>query len=107
MGNNRLKIEYVSIDKLIPDETDPRKLKKGGLQKLVKSIETYGWTNPIIVQKNTSKILAGHQRLKAAIESGIKELPVIYVDMDDKLAKAYLIADNKVQEEVAEWDKKP
>jgi DNA modification methylase len=70
---------------------------------LVKSIEHYGWTNPVLVQAGTNRIIAGHGRVEAAKAIGKTEVPVIVLDMDDRDAKAYLVADNQLAT-LSEWD---
>jgi DNA modification methylase len=51
-------------------------------------------------------IIAGHQRLKAAGDAGLDKVPVIFLDFDDTTARAYNIADNRLNEE-SEWDFTP
>ena len=48
-------------------------------------------------------MLAGHARLKAAEKAGIKEVPVVYLPLEGAKAEAYLIADNRLQDET-DWD---
>lgn len=103
---DRLVIEYVPINQLRPFGGNPRKISDKGLQKLQRSVEEFGFVNPILVQKGTNMIIAGHQRLKAAKAAGLSEVPVVWLDMDDVTAKAYNIADNRLQDE-AEWDFTP
>lgn len=103
---DRLVIEYVPINQLRPFGGNPRKISEKGLHKLKRSVEEFGFVNPILVQKGTNIIIAGHQRLKAAQAAGLTEVPVVWLDMDDVTAKAYNIADNRLQDE-AEWDFTP
>jgi ParB-like chromosome segregation protein Spo0J len=101
----QLKIEYVSTETLVPFRGNPRKISPSGLAKLQRSVEEFGFVNPILAQRGTNMIIAGHQRLKAAQAAGLAEVPVVWLDMDDTTAKAYNIADNRLQDE-AEWDKR-
>lgn len=103
---DRLGIEYVPIGKLQPFDGNPRKISEKGLEKLQRSVEEFGFVNPILAQRGTNMIIAGHQRLKAAKAAGLTEVPVVWLDMDDVTAKAYNIADNRLQDE-AEWDFTP
>lgn len=64
---------------------------------LKESIENYGFTTPILIDKSKT-IIAGHARYKAAVELGYEELPTIELDLDEKKAKEYRIIDNKTQE---------
>src|SRR5690606_30325255 len=98
-----LQIEYVSPDILRPFDGNPRTISESGLEKLQRSVEEFGFINPIIAQRGTRMVIAGHQRLKAAKAAGLVEVPVVWLDVDDVTARAYNIADNRTAEE-AEWD---
>ncbi|MGI5873020.1 MAG: site-specific DNA-methyltransferase [Bacillota bacterium] len=104
--DGNLTIEYVPIGQLKPFDGNPRKISDKGLEKLQRSVEEFGFVNPVLAQRGTNTIIAGHQRLKAAKAAGLTEVPVVWLDMDDMTAKAYNIADNRLQDE-AEWDFAP
>lgn len=97
-----LKIVYMHPEELKPFVGNPRKITDVSIEKLTRSIESFGFVNPIIAQKGTNMIIAGHQRLKAAEKLGLDEVPVILLDVDDVTAKAYNIADNRLNEE-SDW----
>jgi ParB-like chromosome segregation protein Spo0J len=101
-----LKVEYVGMKQLKPYKGNPRKIQAKGIEKLQRSIEAYGFVNPILAQRGTNMIIAGHQRLKAAEDAGLDKVPVIFLDFDDTTARAYNIADNRLNEE-SEWDFTP
>ena len=90
------------ISELKPHPKNPRVHPDSAIDKLVRSIKEYGWTNPVLVSAD-GYVLAGHARLKAAEKAGIKEVPVIYLPLEGAKAEAYLIADNRLQEETS-WD---
>jgi DNA modification methylase len=67
------------------------------------SIVEFGFTNPILVDSNDG-IIAGHGRLTAAQELGLKTVPVVVLDhLSDRQRKAYIIADNQLALN-AGWD---
>jgi hypothetical protein len=103
---DKLQIVYVPVNQLKPYKGNPRKINEKGIAKLQRSVEEFGFVNPILAQRGTNMIIAGHQRLKAAKAAGLTEVPVVWLDMDDVTAKAYNIADNRLQDE-AEWDFTP
>lgn len=97
-----MEIKTVKISELRPHPKNPRVHPDSAIDKLVRSIKEYGWTNPVLVSAD-GYVLAGHARLKAAEKAGISEVPVIYLPLKGAKAEAYLIADNRLQDET-DWD---
>jgi DNA modification methylase len=97
-----MEIKTVKINELKPHPKNPRVHPDSAIDKLVRSIKEFGWTNPILVSAD-GYILAGHARIKAAEKAGISEVPVIYLPLEGAKAEAYLIADNRLQDET-DWD---
>ena len=99
---NKLKIEYIDIDKLIPYENNPRK-NDIAVEAVAESIKEFGFKNPVIIDEDNI-IIAGHTRIKAGKLLGIEKVPTIKVeDMTPEQIKAFRIADNKTSE-LATWD---
>lgn len=99
---NEEKIVMMFTDELIPYNNNPR-VNDGAVDAVAKSIEEFGFRNPIIVDKN-NVIIAGHTRLKASQKLGLKKVPVIVADdLTDEQANALRLVDNKTNE-LAEWD---
>lgn len=96
-------VELVDPVELKEHPKNPRYHPEKAIEKAMNSIRTYGFTSPIIAQKGTNLILAGHVRKKAAIRLGLKNVPVSFVDLDDIQALGYLVADNRVQDET-DWE---
>jgi len=97
-----MEVKTVKISELKPHPKNPRVHPDSAIEKLERSIKEFGWTNPILVSAD-GYILAGHARLKAAEKAGIEEVPVIYLPLEGAKAEAYLIADNRLQDET-DWD---
>lgn len=97
-----MEVKNIKISELKEHPKNPRVHPDSALSKLVRSIKEFGWTNPVLASKD-GYILAGHARFKAAKMAGMEEVPVIFLDLEGDKADAYLIADNKIQEETA-WD---
>jgi ParB-like chromosome segregation protein Spo0J len=95
-------VRAVPVSRLRPFPGNPRK-HGSDIDRLVKSIEHYGWTNPVLVQEKTNRIIAGHGRIEAAKKAGIKNVPCIYLSLSDQDATAYAVADNRLAE-LSEWD---
>ncbi|NOW86766.1 DNA modification methylase [Clostridium beijerinckii] len=99
---NKLNVEYMSIETLIPYINNPRKNEKA-INMVAGSIKEFGFKNPIIVDKDNI-IVAGHTRYEASKKLDLKEVPIIKADdLTEKQIKAFRIADNKTAE-FAEWD---
>ncbi|OLS02575.1 site-specific DNA-methyltransferase [Tissierella creatinophila] len=97
-------IEKIKIEKLNPSKYNPRKDLKAGdpeYERLKKSIETFGYVEPVIWNKRTGNIVGGHQRLKILKEQGQEEVDCVVVDMDESEEKALNVALNKVS---GDWD---
>lgn len=100
-----LKVEYVSTERLKPHPRNPNIHSTRAVLALQMSLETYDWTGPIKVQKGTDIIIGGHGLWAAAQLKGLKEVPVVYLDLTDEQALAYLIADNQLSQ-LSHWDPK-
>ena len=97
-----LKIEYMPITELKPYENNARKHAEADVEAIKKSIEEFGFNDPIGIWHDT--IVEGHGRLLAAQELEMAEVPVIRLDhMTDEERRAYSLAHNKTAE-LSEWD---
>ena len=95
-----MKIEQIDIDKIIPYINNPR--KNLNADKVASSIKEFGFQQPIVVDKDMS-IIVGHTRYEAAKKLDLKTVPVVIADLPPLKAKAYRIADNRLNED-SEWD---
>ena len=95
-------IVYIKVSDLKGNDRNPRK-NDMAVDEVAKSIEKYGFRNPLIVDKNNI-VWCGNTRLKASIKLGIDEVPCIVVtDLTKKKMQELALLDNKTNE-VAEWD---
>ena len=114
-----ISVKYENLDDIIQADTNP---KDHDLGVLYQSMKRFGFTNPIIVNESTGKLLAGHgslqtlqmmrdngekapDRIEVEVDTGDETIenwyvPVLYgVSMDNLAeAQAYLIADNRLTE---------
>lgn len=90
------KIELWDVDHVLPYPKNFKKHPADQVSKIAAWIMKTGWTQPIVIQKSSGFIIAGHGRRLAAIEIGLKKVPVIVKDVDDQTANAMRIADNQV-----------
>lgn len=86
---------------LRPYENNPRN-NDSAVDAVADSIREFGFRSPIIADRNRV-IIAGHTRLMAALQLGLREVPVIIAeDMTEEQARAYRLADNRTGE-LASW----
>ena len=93
-------IQEVEIDKIVPYINNPR--KNLNADKVAGSIKEFGFQQPIVVDKNYT-IIVGHTRYEAAKRLKMPTVPVTIADLDINQAKAYRIADNRLNED-STWD---
>jgi len=99
-----LKLRYLPVGKLKANLQNARTHSKQQIREIANSIREFGFTNPVLVDKNDS-VLAGHGRLSAAKLLGIREVPTIRLeDLSPDQIRAYVLADNRLAEK-AGWDK--
>ena len=67
---NELKIEHVAIDSLHPDPANPRRIGERELEALTRSLQQFGFVQPVLVRKSDNVVIGGHQRLVAARRLG-------------------------------------
>jgi len=90
---------------LLPADYNPRKDLKPGdaeYEKLKRSIEQFGYVEPVIWNRLTGRVVGGHQRLKVLMDMGMSEVDCVVVELPEEKEKALNIALNKIS---GEWDK--
>ena len=97
-------IEIKNTADLLPADYNPRKDLKPGdaeYEKLKRSLETFGYVEPVIWNKTTGRVVGGHQRLKVLMDMGMAEIQCVVVELSEEKEKALNIALNKIS---GEWD---
>ncbi len=100
MKDLNMKIQQIQIDKVIPYHNNPR--KDQAVDKVASSINEYGFQQPIVVDKKMI-VIVGHTRLLASKKLGLSKVPIVIADLTETQAKAYRIADNRINED-SNWD---
>lgn len=107
-----IQVEYLPLSEIVGADNNP---KDHDIGQIYQSIKRFGFTQPIMMNENTGKLLAGHGRLQTLqtmkdagekLPNRIKEkdgdwlVPVLkgISFEDDMEAQAYLIADNRLTE---------
>ena len=97
-------MKTVKITELKPYPKNARTHSPKQIHQIAKSIKTFGFTNPVLVDKDNC-ILAGHGRVEAAKLAGLTEVPVVCIThLTPAQKKAYILADNRLAE-LSGWDK--
>ena len=97
-----MEIIYRNIKEIKPYENNPR-VNDYSVDAVAASIEEFGFTTPIVIDKN-DVVICGHTRLKAAEQLMLEKVPCVKAEeLSDEQVKAFRLADNKVAEK-SKWD---
>lgn len=98
------KVQEVPIVKLVPYERNAKIHNENQIEKIVKSIQEFGFLNPCLIDKDNN-VIAGHGRVMAAKKLGWHKIPCLYIEgLTEAQRRAYILADNRLSE-LAEWDR--
>ena len=84
--------EMVPVDRIT---THPDNARRGNMEVIRESIRANGFYGVCVVQRSTARILVGNHRYRAAIEEGLTEVPIVWVDKSDEEARRLLLVDNR------------
>lgn len=97
-----LNIIYKNIKELKPYKKNAKKHPKEQVEQIANSIKEFGFTQPVIIDKNNC-VVAGHGRILGAKKAGLKQVPTVTLEeLTEEQIKAYRLADNKLNE--SDWD---
>jgi len=98
-----LEVVYLPTDTLVPYARNARTHSDEQIDKIVASIDEFGWTNPVLIDAHGG-ILAGHGRVLAALRMGMAHVPCISLaHLTEAQRRAYIITDNQLALN-AGWD---
>ncbi len=99
-----MEIRKVPVKDLKPAKYNPRKDLQPGdpeFEKLRRSVEEFGYVEPILWNQRTGVVVGGHQRLKVLQHLGYTEVDCVILDLDEQKEKALNVALNKIS---GDWD---
>ena len=99
-----MQVSKIPIGQLKPAKYNPRKDLKPSdpeYKKLKRSMQEFGYVEPIVWNKRTGNIVGGHQRYKVLLDMGMQEVDCVVVELDEAKEKALNLALNKIQ---GDWD---
>lgn len=95
-------IVWLEVEKITPYEDNAKKHPKKQLEQIADSIAEFGCNQPVVLDQQ-GVIIVGHGRFLAmATVLEWEKVPTITVNLDEEKAKAYRLADNKLNE--SDWD---
>lgn len=93
-----MQIESLRVEDLRPYEQNARVHPPEQVDRIVASIEEFGWTFPLLV-RDDRMVIAGHGRLLAAQQMGMETVPCLVAsDWNEAQCRAYTVADNRLAE---------
>ena len=95
-----MQTQMLNVVDLHPAAYNPRKISDWEMRKLMRSIEGFGFVEPVVVNKDMT-IIGGHQRVEAAKNLGMEQVPCVLVDLPKNKEKALNLALNRIG---GEWD---
>jgi len=101
-------VQNIKTIEIEPNRNQPRKsFHAESIEELSKSIERYGVIQPIIVTKKDGyyEIVAGERRWRAAKKAGLKEMPCIVRESDERKNKEIALIENIQREDLNPIDK--
>jgi DNA modification methylase len=103
MKNIEIEIKRWPIARLSPSPTNPRIHSPEQIEQIARSIQQFGFVNPILVGDD-HQIIAGEGRFRAAVALKMREIPVVLLrHLSDVQRRALAIADNRLAQN-AGWD---
>ena len=96
-----MKIIERPIEDIKPYPKNAKEHPEKQIKKIADSIKQFGFNQHVVVDMN-GVIIVGHGRYIAAQFLGMETIPVLPIDLDEESAKAYRLADNKLNE--SDWD---
>lgn len=96
-----MKIELVNIEEVKPYPNNAKAHPRDQINKIVRSIQEFGFPNPILVDKDMV-IIAGHGRYLAAQKMKMEKVPIVRMDhLTEAQVRAFRLMDNRSNE--SDW----
>ena len=93
----------VPLEKLLPRPQPRRRFEEASLQALAESVRAHGVLEPLLVRPlrdGRYEVIAGERRLRAAALAGLREVPVVVLEVDERAAAAIALVENLQREDL-------
>lgn len=98
--HKKIEVVFISVMELKPAKYNPRRMGRDALNVLKNNLIKFGFVDPLVVNKDMT-IIGGHQRFKASLELGFKEVPCVILDLSPQDERILNLALNKIG---GDWD---
>lgn len=102
-NDDRDRVRYLKLIDVEPNRNQPRRnFDEESMQELADSIKLYGVIQPIVVnyKENYYEIVAGERRWRAAKMAGLKEIPAVIKNIDERKSKEIALIENVQREDL-------
>ncbi len=103
-GRTNSTLVYLAIDKISKNDAQPRQnFDEDALRSLSESIKQNGIIQPLCVRKNNEggyTLISGERRLKAASMAGLRKIPCVLTDADERSSALLAIVENIQREDL-------
>ena len=93
----RLNVEYLSPSEISPNDYNPNRQSEHDFELLVRSMREDGFTQPIIVHRQSKQIVDGEHRWRASQKLGYDSIPVVFVDMTPEQMRVSTLRHNRAR----------
>jgi ParB family chromosome partitioning protein len=97
----------IPLDRIDPNPEQPR-VEIGDLTDLTQSIEEKGVLEPLLVKPSPGggrwMIIAGERRWRAAKAAGLREVPCMEMDVDDRAVAEIALIENMQRKDLTAWE---
>ncbi|MCX6795399.1 MAG: ParB/Srx family N-terminal domain-containing protein, partial [Candidatus Falkowbacteria bacterium] len=94
-------VQTIKTEEVKPYSKNAKKHPTKQIKQIAESIKVFGFNQPLVLD-SSKVIIVGHGRYEAAKYLELSEVPCVVVDLSEGDAKAYRLADNKLNE--SDWD---
>lgn len=99
---------FIAVESLEPNPEQPR-VEIGDLSELTASIRDKGVLEPLLVRPSEKMggrwmIIAGERRWRAACAAGLREVPCIEMEVDDRAVAEIALIENMQRKDLTAWE---